>query len=61
MENCKTCQEIKEGMKRVLLETKYTMVSIPQEPHIDRQDGGHIMVILKRHVCGCWEMNKEER
>ena len=35
--------------KRKLFETKNTEVVIPIIPHVDRLDGGHIVVVCKKH------------
>ncbi len=45
----------------IIFETKNFILKAPEKPHIDRKDGGHLVIFPKKKVSERQELSKEQR
>ncbi len=45
----------------VIFETEHFVLKAPEKPHIDRKDGGHLVIFPKKKVSERQELSKEQR
>ena len=45
---------------KVIYETENFIVGVPSNPHVSREEGGHIWIMCKRHISDRYELSPKE-
>ena len=54
------CSGYNASKDKMLFETDFCCIAAPQRPHVSREEGGHLVIFMKRKVSERYELTEEE-